>query len=578
VLRRHEALIEKLRKYAKEDHQRDLSAREAEDALLAQVEEHSVPLLRAVVAGAPYQPVLLGEDLEYIVSAFIVHLFERDPEGFDYLEVLLKGSMLASVLYLPNVGEVERRFERKTVVYFDTPVLLRALGYEGPEAEESAREVLNLAYELGAGLGCFEHTVTEIRGVLSGVAAAMSRHGSQRGQPRSVEAYFVKAGFTASDIDVLVDRVEQDLESLRVAVLARPKHVIELTVDEVALEKALQERVGYPQRQTLLYDLDSLTAVHRLRRGETAMRLETCRAILITTNTPMVAVARELLVGDRAGAWPPAISYNDFATLLWLKRPLDAPELPRKQIIADCYAALEPGGALWTKYLDEIERLESRGKLTEEEFFLLRYSFDAKHALMERTLGDPQRVTAETVERVLAEARDTIQAPVLDQLRAAQRAEADASARAADADASAERRIRAAETRAAAAEAAEAHRAARIDTARRRARQRAARQARFVRGILIVVTALLLATAAWFSLPSAVRLAPQEVPGLVRWLLRSALAFAAVVGIASTVSDWRPVVAVRRVELFVAGRLERRYLAKSLAADLLVPDRPAGSS
>src|SRR4029450_13168621 len=91
-----------------------------------------------------------------IVSAFIAGLVERDPQGFEYLETVVKGSMLASSLYLGDLGAVNQRFQQVTV-YFDTPFLLDALGYAGKEIAQPALELLGLVRELGARLACFGH-------------------------------------------------------------------------------------------------------------------------------------------------------------------------------------------------------------------------------------------------------------------------------------------------------------------------------------------------------------------------------------------------------------------------------------
>jgi hypothetical protein len=50
--------------------------------------------------------------------------------------------------------------------------------------------------------------------------------------------------------------------------------VNELGVNEGRLEAILREEVGDRKDETLRHDLDSLTAIHRVRRGEFPYRLE----------------------------------------------------------------------------------------------------------------------------------------------------------------------------------------------------------------------------------------------------------------------------------------------------------------
>jgi len=43
-----------------------------------------------------------------------------------------------------------------------------------------------------------------------------------------------------------------------------------------------------------------------------------------------------------------------------MNMPLQAPpDLPRKRIIADCYAATQPSETLWHRFVHELEVLES---------------------------------------------------------------------------------------------------------------------------------------------------------------------------------------------------------------------------
>lgn len=513
-------------------------------------------ILKAALRGTAYQPTLPEESLDYVVSDFIVHTFARDPEGFDYLEAIVKGLMLASAVYLPTPAEVGRRFERVTL-YFDTRLLLQALGYEGPDAESSMRQTLELAYELGATLATFTDTVTETRGVLSGIANNLKR-GTRNEHRRLTEEWFRTQGFSPSDVELLSENLEADLKGLRIGILDRPSPKVSLTVDEVALEAVLQERVGYQSRPPLLHDLDALTAIHRLRGGQRQSQLERCRALFVTTNTPLVGAARQFFHNGDQHVVPVAFADEDLATLVWLKRPLDAPDLPRLRIIADCYAALEPGNDLWAKYLDEVDKLKERGSITEDDFFVLRYSLDAKQALMDRTFGSADRVSAEVVEEVLERAQAAIREPEKQRTREAEASSSKAERLAADATT----RAAAAEQRAAAAE--EQARAAAnvLDGQRRRARNRGESVGRLARhislGVLIVATAVV----AYFSLPSSLGLPPAELDGAIRWVLRVLIGVTVVILLVCQITGHSLITVARRIEVTTSRRSEARMLRR----------------
>lgn len=412
-LRKQSALVNELVRYSADRFQRTLSVEDAEDALLNHIEEHSVPILGSVMNGAPYdaRPAARpSRDTEYVVNSFISEVVSSMPASFDHLETVVKGSMLAVSLYLPNNSELGKRFDR-TSLFLDAPVLLKALGYEGDEAKAAAKDLLSLARSAGAELSCFEHSVSEVRGILDRSAGKALHGGFNGAHRRATDAYFASEGLNASDILLLSQRLEDDVAALGISIQERPAASAELTIDELALEEVMETNITYSSRDTLLNDLDSLTAIHRLRGGRSSSRLETCRALLVTTNGGLTRVGRSFFVKDGDHGWPPALTDHHLATLVWLKKPQAAPSLPRRQILADCFAALEPGGRIWDRYLEEINRLGSRGKASENDLMLLRYSTEAQRSLMDRTMGDPDQVTAETVEAILNEVKGNILSP-----------------------------------------------------------------------------------------------------------------------------------------------------------------------
>ncbi|WP_247040737.1 hypothetical protein [Arthrobacter rhizosphaerae] len=409
-LRKQSALVNELVRFSADRFQHELTVEEAEDALLNHIEEHSVPILGAVMKGAPYDARAesrAGRHSEYVVNAFISQVVSSMPESFDHLETVVKGSMLAVSLYLPNNSELGKRFDR-TSLYLDAPVLLKALGYEGDDAKDAAKDLIALSRAAGAGIACFEHSVNEVKGILDRSAAKALNGGFNGAHRRATDAYFDSEGLSASDILLLSQRLEEDVTGLGISIQQRPVASAELTIDELALEELMETDITYSSRDSLLNDLDSLTAVHRIRGGRSSARLETCRALLVTTNGGLARVGRSFFVHAGDHEWPPALTDHHLATLVWLKKPQAAPSLPRRQILADCFAALEPGGRVWDRYLEEIDRLGSRGKASENDLMLLRYSTEAQRSLMDRTMGNADQVTAETVADILQKVKSSI--------------------------------------------------------------------------------------------------------------------------------------------------------------------------
>jgi hypothetical protein len=120
VNRQREALITKLVSFAKTRHSVNWTKDEADEALRYYLQSSCVPILAAAVDGCPIPTSQQKiKHVDFIINAFIVEISERDPESFSFLETVVKGNMLATALFLPDIAKTNRRFD-KLHVYFDT--------------------------------------------------------------------------------------------------------------------------------------------------------------------------------------------------------------------------------------------------------------------------------------------------------------------------------------------------------------------------------------------------------------------------------------------------------------------------
>jgi hypothetical protein len=176
-------------------------------------------------------------------------------------------------------------------------------------------------------------------------------------------------------------------------------------------------QVGYTNQNALWRDVSSISSVTRLRGSDKSQVVEECRAVFLTTNSALSRVAKDFTEkGGESDIVPPVLTDHALTNLLWLKMPMQAPDLTRKRIIAACYAATEPDQELWNKYLREIDKLKTDQSVTTDDYFLLRHSLQARAALMDATLGDDEAFATGTVQEILALVREDIQRHLRDRL------------------------------------------------------------------------------------------------------------------------------------------------------------------
>ena len=562
-LRCHAAIVSGLCDFARGRYNREVTQQEAASTLESYVAEYGTPIVvQGAAADRDFDPkVVASPDVAYILHAYVEHLAAADPAGFGYLATVVEGSMLASVVYLPDVGRVQQKFT-STTVYLDTPFLLRVLGHAGAELASPALELLDLLRQLGASVACFEKTISETRGVL--LNAGRSLHCKAPHGANDIVIHFRQRGLQRADIEIYAGRLEKDLSSSGIRIIAAPPYTAVTDIDETELVRVLQEEVRYAHEQTLRHDLDALTAIDRLRRGRYQPILENCHALFLTTNTRLVRAAKRYFASNDQGfSWPPAMSDTELTTLVWLKQPLKAPDLPRKQIMADCYAVLHPDQATWDRWMAEIARAEANGDYSDEDLDYIRFSPDAQRTLMDVTFGDSGSLNSKTLAEVLEKAKAAITKPVIERLANAQeqldaerrlRALAEASAR--DEAERAERAVLAKAAAEAALEGDRASRRAALDMV-------ASRKARTIGNVTFVSLLIVFTVGLVLSLAGVAPIPGPSVPGAIRACGLVVFVVSGAAGVASNGFGFNAGHLRKRVEKRARQRLLARYVRRA---------------
>ncbi len=411
VLRQHNHLVDLLAKFAAAKG-REWSEGQAERALLAYVEGLAEPILGAALNGESIAELpRVNSEGSVVTNQFVLNLCHKEPQAFEYLVTIVKGTMLANVLFLPEAFSGGQTRLSEIEIYLDTPVVLRGLGYAEAPYCQPARELLDLLVGEGARLRVFEHTLHEVEGVLDGAAAAY-RTGDQKNHvPGDVVDYFASKGLSRSDVDIEISELSERLAARRIEARPTPAHGEQYALSEPSLEARLTAEIPYARHSTMVKDLDSLSAIYRLRGGSPRRRIEGAGAILVTTNHKLAHVSRLFFRETLSGSSVPlCVSDYNLAALAWLMNPSQAPDLPRRQIIAISYAALNPPDEIWRLYLAEVRKLKDRGALTEEQVGLLIFSPDARLELMNATSGDPEALATGTIAHILDHSEATARA------------------------------------------------------------------------------------------------------------------------------------------------------------------------
>ena len=374
------------------------SEEEAIDTICAFLAEFDIACLRAYLRGTAIPDLTEERHADIVlVSDYVQQAQETDPEGFNSFLILVQGHMLANALLSPDLHNAPRTY-RKVIFYLDTPLLVRRLGCEGKAKQAAVLELIALVNKLGGKISAFSHSRDELQRVLRGAAYYLDSL-EARG-PIAFEAR--RSGATRSDLLLLAESADDELNKAGIEVVDTPQYVKELQIDETLFEQALDEEILYYNPRAKEYDINSVRSIYVVRGNRPATSLERSRAVLVTSNAAF-AQASWAYGQQYESSFDVSSVITDFslANVAWLKGPMGAPTIPATQLLAFSHAALDPSTGLWNKYLREIERLEAQGTITERDHQLLRSSPLVYSELMHLTLGEDVALTTETVTETL---------------------------------------------------------------------------------------------------------------------------------------------------------------------------------
>lgn len=377
---------------------------EAVTAICTFLGEFNIPCLRAYLRGTAI-PILEDKHRSdvVLVSQYVVHLQQADPERFESFLVMLQGHMLANALLCPDLQNAPKTY-KGVAFYLDTPLLVRRLGAEGEPKKAAIENLIALLRNLGATVATFSHCRSELEQVLRGAAEHLN-------SPDGRGAIIIDArqrGVTRSDLLLLAGQIDEQLATAGIEVKATAPYIAKFQIDEQAFGEALDDEVSYFNPGAKQYDINSVRSIYVLRGHDVPMTLETARAALVTSNSGFARAAYEYgKQYEQSREVSSVITDFSLANMAWLKGPMGAPDLPTVEVLAFSYAALQPSKELLDKYLEEAEKLDRQGKISERDHQLLRSSPLAQEELLKLTMGDEaaltERTIMETLQRVSSE-------------------------------------------------------------------------------------------------------------------------------------------------------------------------------
>jgi len=237
--------------------------------------------------------------------------------------------------------------------------------------------------------------------VLKAIIRGM-QHGAGRGP---VYHELLKRGRGVADVIIAESNLDANLAALSISVFPSPGYgedTHQFQIDENELRDEIDNEIEFISEGAVEHDIRVVRHIFALRQGKRVSTIEDARYVFLTTNS---ALSRAAFSYERKNShgWIFSAVVTDFhlSHLAWLKSPMAASDLPRADILANCYAAMRPDASMWNRYIAELERLRAENKVSERDHEVLRYSLHSPDELMDVTSGDVEGINPANIHRIL---------------------------------------------------------------------------------------------------------------------------------------------------------------------------------
>lgn len=300
------------------------------------------------------------------IGRYINHIQKNEPGSLvnEYLKEIVNGMMIFQGLHQTDDYQKHQKQKFKgTVFYFDTKLVLRALGFSWGAQVESVREMVKLLREkYDAKIGVFQQTVREVRNALISAGDSYKHH--RMIQDLELRLYAELNPGEAS----LLSEYAQNLESL----LSRHLGIGETTyidrgstdaqkynIEVAQIVDYIEKKHGW-RRGAIEFDAEVINQINILRKGNYSVPYggKLSLPVFVTSNAKLSYAFRDYIMETESengkSDWNshalPVISDNMLLYRIWLPYANEYSNLPALTLSRFAYAAQSEGAAFFEKF------------------------------------------------------------------------------------------------------------------------------------------------------------------------------------------------------------------------------------
>ena len=355
-----------------------------------------------------------GDRLQFFIGKFIENEYNLSSDIFKLLINIIEGLLLSNVIYLQIDINSTTNLE-KLNCYFDSPFLLRLIEFKTNEDNVSANELVELLKKQGAKIKCFRHSFDEVQAILRNYID----NRNSRSNGKTLEALDFE-DYNDVELNEIYLNLENIFEQYGIVIEDKPDYEKEKyknnkyedVIDEKKLREILLSRYSDKniKDKVIDNDIDSVSAIVRLRKSKKVQKLEDCNSIFVTSNYDIRTSVRSLLNIDEKIEISPVIGDIDLTAIVWLRALKDNSNLPKDKLIENARAVMKPSLAIIEEFNRSLEKIKKTKYVKDgNSLQALIYTTHFSSQFMDEIEGDASNIKPSTIvnlyEKSLEDAR-----------------------------------------------------------------------------------------------------------------------------------------------------------------------------
>ncbi len=332
----------------------------------------------------------------FCLAQFIIEIINNEENKYyDVVTKIASGALLSNIVYIDTDNNEYKTQPLKDLnIYFDTSLLLFALGYKTEYQKNNMKCIIDMLKLNGAHLYYYTNNLQEVISILT---AYKYRNKNSSGQTLE---YFDDNDISGDTVDFYIEKIEQSLKDVgfeKSELFPYPRKASEYDyqqyeiIDEENLIKHLKNAIDKYSDDQVNNDIACISSVCRERKGHINKRLERCEAIWVTSNLKLIKSTMDFLGYPDKMVFP-IISVYDLSTEIWLKYGFVDKSIPKLRLYENAQMALRPTKALIEKCRQKVDTLEKAGKIEPEVAAIVRYDRTFAKNIALRVEGDEEAI------------------------------------------------------------------------------------------------------------------------------------------------------------------------------------------